>query len=341
MKLLDLLRKDNFTSINWIWHGGECLSVDKKWFDDVCFSMQKYAIKYNIDLIFSAQSNGTLLDDEWRELFNKYNIPLGVSYDWSAQSNRGYELTDFKDFYFIISVITNKNIKNLIQDFKTAETKKTSISYNFVFPTKEYNNSEELLDINTTITEYKKYFDFFINYKNSVIEERSVITLAAAALNKDIGLCNLHNCLLSDRICINSDGTLWRCDDTNVKEMRICHINDINNISEFFNHKQSNKLKLMKQEQINNYCLNCDLLPVCGQGCMHTSLTESQGIKPYSFQCEFTKEMFPYIYEKLGNLTPKEMVNLNPYLKCSLIKQLYLPAYLKEELKNYYGNDNI
>lgn len=343
LRLLRLLNEEGYSKIEWTWHGGEFLTVDKQWFDDVCLEMYKYAIKEDIELIFNAQSNGTLLDDEWKYLLDKYNVPIGTSYDWSGQQCRGYELSQEKlsNFYFIISVITKQNVKNLIADSKKASNNGVPFSFNAVFGTTN-NPLEKFLDIDEFIQEYKKYLEFFIYDNNPRVPERSALAYIRRALNRSAEICNLDNCLYSNRICINADGELYRCDDTSIEEMHVCNIDELNSIKDFFNGDKSLKLQQLKQTQIQNQCLNCDYLPVCGQGCLNCSLKESKGLKPYSAQCKFWKAIVPYIYDKLGNLTPKEFVKLNPTLKQYLIQQLYMPAYLKEELqKDYVKYSNI
>ena len=341
MKLLRLLKEENFTEIEWTWHGGEFLTVDKKWFDDVCFEMFKYAVKENLTLKFNGQSNGTLLDQEWKDILDKYNIPLGTSYDWSGQSVRGYQLPkkQLTDFYFIISVVTKKNVKNLISDFLTASKNEVPFSFNFVFGNKDH-ALEDFLDVDELIKEYKKYLNFFFYYNAPMIPERSALAYIRRALNRPAEVCNLDNCLYSNRICFNSDGKLYKCDDVSIEEMYICDIDEISNINEFFNNDKIEKLLALKQLQISNYCKECVYLPICGQGCLNCSFKESEGTKPYSAHCKFFKAIVPYIYEKLGNLKPEEFVKLNPTIKQYLIQQLYLPAYLKEELKKEYEQCN-
>ena len=337
MKLLKLLHKKGFHRIEWVWHGGECLSVDKKWFDEICFEMWKYSKENNFEIIFNAQTNGTLLDDEWIFILDKYNIPVGTSYDWSGQSNRGYELSKEKlsKFYLIISVITEENVKNLINDFKIASKNKVPFSFNFVFGNSEH-QTEDFLNTTNLISEYKKYLDYFLYNNDSMITERSVVAVINKILNGPADVCNLGNCLLSNRICINSDGKLYKCDDTNIQEMYICDIEEIEDIDEFFYNPKIHQLLNIKKKQFKEKCLYCEFSSICCKGCINCTFRESKGEEPYSVYCHFIKEIGPYIYEKLGNLTPEEFVKLNPIVKQQLIEKLYLPAYIKEEIQKAY-----
>ena len=337
LKLLILLLEDGFIDIEWIWHGGECLSVNKEWLDDVCFCMEKEVIKYKAELTFSIQSNATLLDDEWIKIIDKYNMGLGSSYDWSAQSQRGYSLSEYalSKINYFITVVTNKNINTLIEDYENAKKMEVPFSFNFVFGAQGH-KTNDFLSLDKMIPAYKKYFDYFLYDQSPQIIERSASAYIGRVIGREAEVCHLGNCLNSNRICINSNGDLLICDTTSIKEIHICSIDEINSISEFFSHPNRIKLINLKEKQINDNCLNCDLLQACGQGCLHCTISESNGIKPYSYQCTFFKAIAPYIYEKIGNLTPEEFVKLNPSVKQYLIQHRYLPAYKKEELKELW-----
>ncbi|MDE1310369.1 radical SAM protein [Vibrio aestuarianus subsp. cardii] len=60
-------------------HGGEPLMMGKKRFTSM---MEKFQEKNGYtSMMFCIQTNGTLIDEEWANIFNKYRINVGVSLD--------------------------------------------------------------------------------------------------------------------------------------------------------------------------------------------------------------------------------------------------------------------
>lgn len=79
-ELPELLNKYGQKEITILWHGGEPLTVGKKYLSEA----MEYAINnLGQDYIvkFLLQTNGTLIDDEWIDIFRKYSVSLGISLD--------------------------------------------------------------------------------------------------------------------------------------------------------------------------------------------------------------------------------------------------------------------
>ena len=341
VKLFDLLSNKHH-EISWIWHGGECLSVDIDWFDDVMLTLQKIAYVKRTEVNFTIQTNLSLINEKWIKLLDKYNISIGVSYDWTAQKIRGYSLTrEQRDlFNYSICVVTKYNINDLIKIYQqNKDENKTCFSFNFIFAN-HGKSPDYYLDIHEGISKFKDFIEFYL-YDQSNITERTTISLIELVLNRNASVCNLGNCILTNRVCINSDGTLWICDNTNFKELYICDLADINSIDEFYHHPNRENIKKFREAQTKPECDTCNIRDICGKGCIHCTLFESGGKEPYSMNCELLKQLVPFLYEKLGNLTPADFMKLNPIVKKKLIEGMYLPAYKKEELKEYYENNNI
>lgn len=90
-KLLLHLKKNESKRVLIIIHGGEPLMMKKT--DFVDFITKFDIIKNNdIRVDFSLQTNAILLDDEWCDLFKKYDIRVGVSLDGSKEENDKYRV---------------------------------------------------------------------------------------------------------------------------------------------------------------------------------------------------------------------------------------------------------
>ena len=72
--------------VNFDFHGGEPLLMNKSRFEWMC----KYIndeLKSFVEFDFTLQTNAIAIDDEWIDLFEKYNISIGVSLDGPKEYN--------------------------------------------------------------------------------------------------------------------------------------------------------------------------------------------------------------------------------------------------------------
>jgi uncharacterized protein len=89
-KLAEYLRSGvsqlDTTEIYIDFHGGEPLMMGKRRFDGVCALLVEQLASI-CHLRFSIQTNGMLIDDDWIDIFQRYNVNVGVSLDGPAEIN--------------------------------------------------------------------------------------------------------------------------------------------------------------------------------------------------------------------------------------------------------------
>jgi uncharacterized protein len=78
--LAEFSNKNNFQII---FHGGEPLLQKPEWFDECCSYISKKFKEKEKSLSFGLQTNNTLLNDKFIDVFKKHNIKIGVSLDGS------------------------------------------------------------------------------------------------------------------------------------------------------------------------------------------------------------------------------------------------------------------
>lgn len=72
-------------------HGGEPLMIKKARFAKICETLLGI-LSPELKVEFGVQTNGTLIDDEWVGLFEKYAVDVGVSIDGPEDYNDRYRL---------------------------------------------------------------------------------------------------------------------------------------------------------------------------------------------------------------------------------------------------------
>ena len=76
-QIYPLLREDKLTVI---WHGGEPLLAGKDFYREM-IKIQKSAAKNRYKIVNNMQTNGTLIDEEWLEIFSQLEIRPSISID--------------------------------------------------------------------------------------------------------------------------------------------------------------------------------------------------------------------------------------------------------------------
>lgn len=90
-----------------VFHGGEPLSIGKEKIMQFSRVAHQLARDYNKVIQLGVQTNGTLIDDDWISIFNKYKIMPGLSFD-------GFESSDDER-------ATGKKLLDIILKLKTHE----------------------------------------------------------------------------------------------------------------------------------------------------------------------------------------------------------------------------
>ena len=102
-------------SVRIVLHGGEPLMLGKKRFIQWCRFIQK-ALSPHVKVIMSLQTNGTLIDSEWAEIFAAFGIGVGISIDGSQKWHDMYRVDHFGEGSYDnvckgVTAVTNAEIR--------------------------------------------------------------------------------------------------------------------------------------------------------------------------------------------------------------------------------------
>lgn len=142
LKILDKAFSElskKYSEFTVIWHGGEPLLLGSKYFETVCGT---FSDKYNVE--WHVQTNGSLMNDAYGEVFRKYKIKMGCSWDGMDQDDRHSwkYLMNALNYYptGAIFVVTKENMENVIPCFSFAVNQGVPVEFNLVF---DQNYSED------------------------------------------------------------------------------------------------------------------------------------------------------------------------------------------------------
>ncbi len=301
-------------------HGGEPLLQDKKSFDSMCTYFKKI-LASSIDLDISIQTNGTIIDAGWIDLFSKHNVSVGVSldgpkeyHDISRVDHRGKGSYDriSKGIALLQAAVEQKRIREIGVLCVIDPSRNAKIIYrhfvddlkikrmDFILPDFHWDNPEKFDDFAS-----KKYGDFLIQiFEEWVGDENSQITVRILqAMIRNLGgkptsLLGLGpNPKTTEVITIASNGDLSPEESlSQVNPERFMNIANVANtdLKTFLNHPV---LKEAYEEisHLPKICKKCCWEKVCMGGSDHSRYSLKKGFSNQSVMCAALKKTYGHI----------------------------------------------
>lgn len=333
--------RNSTDNIIWIWHGGEPLMMAKDWYRKAYKILQEYRINH-----VSIQSNGTLIDEEWIEMFKEFGWTLSFSFDGLGnEESRG--LTDkvvenfklYQDLYQksgVIRVCDRNNYINLIDDYKYFKNIGVqSFQINRVFMSPTADTFEEDKDINGYLETYAQLLDLWINDTNPIYI-RTFGEYIQYILGNNGYLCAYRGQCINEWIGVNPIGDLYTCDRWFPEEHKYGNINDFSTFMEM----QRKSDAFIKTEKIHakrlEYCKNqkCGIFDFCNGACHVNAILKNGGEKPVEVDCYIRKKEFYNLFNVLRELKPNEVKN--PWLQRELLKSGFRPISFINQIKSDY-----
>ena len=85
-----LLRHVGHKNVDIIWHGGEPLLIGKQWITEAIEYTNEVLSDFEIS--YSIQTNATLIDEEWIQIFKEFDFSIGISLDGYKELHDQYRI---------------------------------------------------------------------------------------------------------------------------------------------------------------------------------------------------------------------------------------------------------
>lgn len=282
----------------------------------------KYINRPRVNVNYSFQTNGIIIDEEWCKFFKENNFLLGLSLDgpkdindyyrkdFQARGTYEYIMNTKKLFdkynieYNILSVLTNKSAKEAEKLWEFI--RENHIEYIQFIPCLDdihnKHNSEYALVPENFAHFYKTIFPLWRDsledgkyYSISFIDQ--IINLLSG--NPNISCALRGSC--SPQYVIESDGSVYPCDFYVLEEFNSGNINT-NTLRQIFDNPAMQGF-LSNKRRISVYCRKCKFLSICHGGCRRLEkavyLNDSQTYCGYQDFLESTIAEMISITEKL------------------------------------------
>jgi len=332
-----------------IWHGGEPTMVGVQWYEFAQKIINKYPM---LKVTQSMMSNGINLNDDWLNLFLKYNISIGVSYDVftqedtrnkSGQEKYAYAeqptirqeeripsrvdifntLKYFKEKTSIgtINVITNKNCHRLIETYEIYKQNGIGTCMNTLFKTAATESNELSLDPEIYAEEFLKYFKHWL-YDPRGVYERSAMEALGYVIGSNEASCTHQDCR-RQWLGFNPAGQIYPCDRYYPDRYKCGHLDDFNSVEEIFSSEGYRLYYNEVQERFDNHCQPCGYWEYCKGGCNATMVEETGSASGVSkSSCVAFKLIYNGVYKILRDVSLiDDEILLNPVAHNFMIKK--------------------
>lgn len=303
-------------SANFAFQGGEPTMAGIEFFE----KFHKFVEKYNTKKIivnFSLQTNGTLLNKKWLELFKKHNYLIGLSLDGNKEMHDTFRI-DAKgegtfsrvlkaakmmkkaDVEFNILCVVNKLIAQngkLVYNF----FKNNGFRYYQFIPCLDSLSCSEEKDYTLTAEDYGKFLDETFNlwYEDMMSDKRISVrhfdNYTKIILGEEpeacdmVGHCNMNAVL-------ESDGSMYPCDFYVLDEFKVGNINE-SSFEELF--KSEAEMRFLRTSlAVDEKCKVCRYFKICRGGCRRHKELTAEGNYENRF-CESYKYFFERNIDKM------------------------------------------
>ena len=298
-----------------IFHGGEPLLAEKKFYVNFVNSL-KEALPC-VDLQFALQTNGTLLTQNWIDLFVSLNISLGISLDGTRTASkyriyRNSKKNAYDEIIRGINLLYNNNLPvTVLSVMNTLETpevnyihlKENHISYiDYLFPDKTHdvkeNNDKELID--WLIKLFDIWYDDYSLEKPfiRIFDQLVGLTIGIERGNEVVGR-KVNQCL-----CVKPSGSMQAVDN-----LMICGDGftktGFNIANDSFDDAMSSSLmnkyyNAHMDSVLCGKCKKCIIKNICGGGHLAHRYSSVNGFDNPSVYCKVISSLVMHIQNRLN-----------------------------------------
>ncbi|MBG0786694.1 MAG: SPASM domain-containing protein [Anaerolineaceae bacterium] len=303
-----------------IWHGGEPLLAGIDFFTHVLeiqemISRRKQTVFHN-----KIQTNATLINEQWINIFLRGNFGIGISLDGSKIINDVYrktnqgkgsfdlvmngieKLKDHQIHFSILSVVSKANLgkENEIFDFYR-EQNFDRFDFLPCVEIDQRKNVCEYCDYSLQAGDYSSFmiqmFDRWFTLDNPSISIRFFEEVLFALLGNSAGLCHLSG-TCGNYITMNFDGSIFPCDNfIGVDELSFGNIQQ-DALSKIIFGPKRNKF-ISSIGKIRKECEGCEFWNICKGGCSYYSYFINKQFTSENFFCNDRKLIFAHIINTL------------------------------------------
>jgi uncharacterized protein len=306
-KQMMFIASKEYEEIHIVFHGGEPTLWGIERFEDLLHYQQELS-ENKEGLIFknSIQTNAMVLNEDWFQLFRKYNFSIGVSFDGPhnddlrMNTSRVYEnlkaMQNYGLNFGVLCVESAMSIKNLKSTYDWFNKEGFNFKVLALFMSgnaKEHSEFE--LNINEYVDTLVEMYKYWLYDKDCNISMRTFEDLLK--VSDRLYCIQYGGSCIYNRICLNPNGDLYPCGRPYTDDFIIGNINTLSLISEAFKTPAYVRLATISSERVRQCKQKCDFFGVCKGGCVSSAILEGSFEKIDNITCVRAKRLLGAITE--------------------------------------------
>ena len=312
--------------LTFIWHGGEPLLWGIENYRKVLSFIESELS--GIDYKNSLQTNLSLINEEYIDLFLRYNVHVGFSLDGTKEINDSQRINIVGEGTFdtimdkvamcqnkglsigCIIVGSKRHIGHIPELYRFLCDNKLNFKFNPLFSAGEACNNFD--DIGITTDEYAEMaielFDLWYNDNEHHIKESNFEEITTNLLSNNPSCCMFGKNCQENFFAIAPTGDVMPCGrfcDATLTQYAYGNLHKEPLAEILPRIKQSEAYK--RSEYIEkSSCKRCNYYDICHGGCLHDGFLKSGDFKSKTFLCSAYKKIFAHIETRL-NETVKQL----------------------------------
>lgn len=315
LQVKDVLKPGDRRVTTLLWHGGEPLVWGYNNFKNIFEFVEKNFEGYNFQ--HSVQTNLSLIDDKFIELFKQYKVNVSFSLDGTREihDSQRVDKAGKPTFDKIISkyllckangidprcivVATKKHIGKIAELYDFMANNGISFKLNPIFCAGEAENNND--EYGLSPVEYAKMsielFDLWYNDSSRRINNQKFVDIASALVTGQTSLCVFSNNCQDNVFAISPVGEVFPCGrfcDESLKQYSYGNINTTT-LSDILRNRKSSEIYEREHYINNSDCKDCRYFSICHGGCLHDGFLVNKDFKTKTILCEAYKMIFHHI----------------------------------------------
>ncbi|MBB6371357.1 radical SAM protein [Chryseobacterium shigense] len=314
----------NLNSFFVVLHGGEPLLSSVK---DLAFFLETLHSLHEdgINIIFAMQTNGMLISKQHCELFNKYNVGVGISLDGDKEVNDMYRIDKKgngtfervkqginvakEHMEFPLGCLSVINFQSSPIDLYEAYRSLGFSTINLLLLDENYDSIDQvprLKNADWLIELFNYWYDLEGNKKTSIIKFEDFINLIFGSESSSESAGKGYNKLavIETNGDIESLDVLKICGESFTKHKFNLHTNEFDDIfqSDLIDVYYNSKQMLCKK------CLACPVNEVCGGGYLPHRYSSKNGFNNPSVYCDDLLMLITHIQNRVIDSLPENLI---------------------------------
>lgn len=323
----EVLEKYHDDKIEFLWHGGEPLTVGRTYLSEVMdYALDQLGEKYKIR--FLVQTNGTLIDDAWIELFKKYHMSIGISLD-GYQELHDHNRKDKEGKPTFEKIM--KNVEKLQQNgfrpgsLMVLDTSKPVDAKKLYAMIKKYHMAVKIhpviacgraegmdgeMDVYRNYVELmKELYRIWIEDGDSNVHIDPIGDIIRAMLDDNhLTECSYNGSCARNFVCMYANGDIGFCGRSQSEKYNLTYGNiQKHSLLQLYESVNARKIR-SRQTELEKTCGHCEYWRLCHGGCAFEAVNATGNLYRKFPKCEERKELLHFLETEGIELLRRKLV---------------------------------